>query len=319
MFRVKQKRSRYMFVCYWVNLFIVSHLLWELASISNSAWSQPLMQRSLVVQCGRVGVNVLLRIFESLFLSVVWHRLHKTLEIQNDLAYGSSRCASEGKAHTRDDTLTMHNEVFYGEWTFEPQTDQTGNPGIETQVSMLALISEGGGSVQILRRTVFFSRLNVEYWVATLILGRLGFLPISGSLWWSLSYFCLTIIGECSQPASQTPCGRSTGPVHSPGFQPVVIDLLDSSTYVNDTYCDAFVTFTLVPEELDVILRPHLASQQRLRLLGHSWLESNIVWRRLPRALDEGIRWRWYLASTTFPVPPVESGTIDSVTFLERQ
>ena len=26
----------------------------------------------------------------------------------------------------------------------QPQTDRTGNPGIETKVSMLALISEGG-------------------------------------------------------------------------------------------------------------------------------------------------------------------------------
>jgi len=53
--------------------------------------------------------------------------------------------------------------------------------------------------------------------------------------------------------------------------------------------------------------------------MGLSWLETAIVCRRLPQALDEGIRWRWYLASTTFLVPSVESGTMDSVAFLERQ
>jgi len=76
--------------------------------------------------------------------------------------------------------------------------------------------------------------------------------------------------------------------------------------------------FASALEELDVILRPHMTSQQRLRLLGHSWLETGIVWRRLPQALDEGIRWRWYLASTTFPVSPVESGIMDSVVYLEQ-
>jgi hypothetical protein len=30
--------------------------------------------------------------------------------------------------------------------------------------------------------------------------------------------------------------------------------------HVNDTYCDAFVMFALAPEELNVILRPHMAS-----------------------------------------------------------
>jgi hypothetical protein len=53
--------------------------------------------------------------------------------------------------------------------------------------------------------------------------------------------------------------------------------------------------------------------------MGHSWLETSIMRRRLPQAFDEGIRWRWYLASTSFPVPPVESGTMDSVACLERQ
>ena len=51
--------------------------------------------------------------------------------------------------------------------------------------------------------------------------------------------------------------------------------------------------------------------------MGHSWLETSIMWRRLPPALDEGVRWRWYLASTTFPVPPVESDTINLVACLQ--
>ena len=89
--------------------------------------------------------------------------------------------------------------------------------------------------------------------------------------------------------------------------------------HVNDRYCDAFVIFGLAPEELDVILRSHMASQERLRILRHSWLETSIIWKRSPQALDEGIPWRWYLASTTFPVPPAESGTMESVAFLERQ
>jgi hypothetical protein len=47
--------------------------------------------------------------------------------------------------------------------------------------------SEGGGCVQILRRTVFSQGR-----AAALILGRLGFLPISGSPWYdSIPYFSL--------------------------------------------------------------------------------------------------------------------------------
>jgi len=39
----------------------------------------------------------------------------KTLEIQNDLACVSSRCASVGKVQIRDDALTVLDEVFYEE------------------------------------------------------------------------------------------------------------------------------------------------------------------------------------------------------------
>ena len=53
--------------------------------------------------------------------------------------------------------------------------------------------------------------------------------------------------------------------------------------------------------------------------MEHSWLETSIMWRRLPPSLDKAIQCRWYLTNTTFPVPLVESGKMDSVACLKRQ
>ena len=73
-------------------------------------------------------------------------------------------------------------------------------------------------------------------------------------------------MAECSQPASWAPGGSQQIP-----SAVQALNLLSPSIefgHVNDTYCDGFIA--LAPQELDVILRPHMASQQWPRLLGHS-------------------------------------------------